>query len=280
MNMKSKILLSIILIFSATITESTFAQDAKFLNEAFTKSYSTMLADELEDALMKTIRENDVDSVSKILDQSEAKCFDKRILRKALEQAAENNFIKIVHMLIQVGADVKHQYSYALEDAAEKGYIDVVRALLPVQGTDKRDYSMSYYMDINPFNALRDKALIKAAKNGHVDVVEELIQAGANVNFMNNWGKRALVIAAKNGHANVVKKLIQAGAQVNTFDGNGHTALDLAVMLNHVDVARELLQVQGIDVGWFAKGRAQRLGGEMQKLFEPDNSSLKSNKLT
>ena len=234
-----------------------------------TKNYSTMSADELKEALMKVIRENDVDSVPKILDQPESKNFGERNLRKALELAAKNNCIKIVHMLIQAGADVKHEYSNALKDAAEKGYIDVVKALLPVQGTDKRDYSNSFYMDINPFNGLRDAALIKAASNGHIDVVEELIQAGADVNYMNVFGERALVITAKNGHANVVKKLIQAGAKVNDFNRNGETALHWAVRLNHVDVARELLQVRGIDVDWFSKSRAQDQGGEMLKLFKP-----------
>lgn len=202
--------------------------------------YSKMSTGELKKTLMEVIAQNNEDMVSKILAHPEAKNFDKSDLRKALELAAKNNYVKIAHTLIQAGADIKERHCLALKDAAEKGYRDMVKALLPVQGCDKRDYSRSYFMDINYFNAIRDDALIRAAKNGHVDVMEELINAGADVNHQNNFGQIALVEAAKNGYVGAVKKLLQAKANVNAFDKSGATALSIAMRLRNADLIREL----------------------------------------
>lgn len=126
----------------------------------------------------------------------------------------------------------------------------MVKALLPVQGCDKRDYSRCHYSDINYFNGHRDEALIRAAKNGHVDVMKELINASANVNYQNNFGQIALVEAAKNGHVGAVKALLQAKANVNAPNGNGEQALSIAMRLRNVDLIRELLMAPGIDISW------------------------------
>ena len=202
--------------------------------------YSKMSADTLKNTLMEVVAQNNEERVSEILALSEAKNFNQYDLRKALELAAKNNYVNIAYALIRAGADIKERYCFALVDAAEKGYTDMVKALLPVQGCDKRDYSRSYYMDINYFNEYRDRALIAAAKNGHVDVMEELINAGADVNYQNNFGQIALVEAAKNGHVGAVKKLLQAKANVNAFDQNGKTALSVAMCLRNADLIREL----------------------------------------
>lgn len=218
------------------------------INSPITKDYSEMSTDELKQTLMEVITQNNEDMVSKILAHPKAKNFDQYDLRKALELAAKNNYVNIAHTLIQAGADVKGRYYSALVDAAEKGYTDMVKALLPVQGCDKLDYSRCHYMDINYFNEFRERALIKAAKNNHVDVMKELINAGANVNYQDAFGDIALVEATKNGHVGAVKELLQAKANVNATNRNGETALIIAMFLRNVDVLRELLMAPGIDV--------------------------------
>lgn len=204
------------------------------------EDYSKMSTDELKKTLMEVIAQNNEEMVSKILAHPDAKTFDQYDLRNALELAAKNNYVNIAHTLIQAGADIKERYCFALKDAAQKGYRDMVKALLPVQGCDTRDYSLSHFMDINYFNGYRDEALIEAAKKGHVDVMEELINAGADVNYQNNFGQIALVEAAKNGHVGAVKKLLQAKANVNAADQNGQTALSIARRLDNADLLREL----------------------------------------
>ncbi len=47
------------------------------------------------------------------------------------------------------------------------------------------------------------------------EIVQELIERGADINAMNNSGITALMSASFNGHIEVVKELIKRGADVN-----------------------------------------------------------------
>jgi len=120
---------------------------------------------------------------------------------------------------------------------------------------------------------LEDK-LIKAAQEGHADVVRALLDKGADVNAKRRDGWTALMIAANNGHADVVHALLDKGADVNAKDNDGVTALMAAAGNNlnyngswngHVDVIRALLD-KGADVnakmsdGWTASMIAAQNG--------------------
>ena len=65
-------------------------------------------------------------------------------------------------------------------------------------------------------------ALMAAAGEGHSAIVEQLVAAGAEVN-------RALIWAAGEGHSAVVEQLVAAGAEVNWREEEGETALMAAV---------------------------------------------------
>jgi len=76
-------------------------------------------------------------------------------------------------------------------------------------------------------------ALIAAAHLGHVDVVRELIRAGAPLDHVNNLGWTALIEAITLGdggprHLATLKALVDGGANVNLGDRNGSTPLSLA----------------------------------------------------
>lgn len=68
---------------------------------------------------------------------------------------------------------------------------------------------------------------------GRVDVVEERLTAGADVNEADNAGWTPLYFAAMHGHEAVVKVLIEAGAEVNKARDNGETPLTTAVTECH-----------------------------------------------
>ncbi|KAK2065488.1 hypothetical protein LY76DRAFT_611434 [Colletotrichum caudatum] len=68
-------------------------------------------------------------------------------------------------------------------------------------------------------------ALQAASGRGHVEVVERLLSAGADVNY---------------GHVEVVERLLSAGADVNATDTSGRTALTIASKYGHVEVVEPL----------------------------------------
>jgi hypothetical protein len=76
-------------------------------------------------------------------------------------------------------------------------------------------------------------ALIAAAHLGHVDVVRELIHAGAPLDHINNLGWTALIESIVLGdgglrHTATLTALVGAGANVNIADRGGATPLELA----------------------------------------------------
>jgi uncharacterized protein len=76
-------------------------------------------------------------------------------------------------------------------------------------------------------------ALIAAAHLGHVEVVRELIRAGAPLDHVNNLGWTALIESIVLGdggprHTATLESLVAAGANVNIADRGGATPLTLA----------------------------------------------------
>jgi ankyrin repeat protein len=73
--------------------------------------------------------------------------------------------------------------------------------------------------------ALGATALHKAAENGHAEVVEVLLDAGADVKAEDKWGRTALHEAAEKGDLAGVQNALAAGEDVNAVDNRGKTAL-------------------------------------------------------
>nr|XP_020472191.1 ankyrin-3-like isoform X24 [Monopterus albus] len=97
-------------------------------------------------------------------------------------------------------------------------------------------------VDINICNQNGLNALHLASKEGHVEVVAELIKHGANVDAATKQkGNTALHIASLAGQAEVVKELVTHGANINAQSQNGFTPLYMAAQENHLDVVQFLL---------------------------------------
>ena len=122
-----------------------------------------------------------------------------------------------------------------------------------------------------------DKKLIKAAKDGDLSVVQEmlaggadinakdssgqtaltwsldtkhynrdiprlLIEKGANIEAVDNLGETPLLDAATDGHLGVMKLLIDKGANINEQDGSGWTPLISAAYSCHRAAVRFLIE--------------------------------------
>lgn len=68
-------------------------------------------------------------------------------------------------------------------------------------------------------------ALMIGARAGHIEVVEILIDAGADIDLQNQRGRTALMFASSRGHLDILKLLVSKGADINLKDQQGNTAL-------------------------------------------------------
>ena len=80
-------------------------------------------------------------------------------------------------------------------------------------------------------------ALMLAVSHGRLDMVELLVEAGADVNIRDEDGSTALMCAAEHGHMEIVKYLLtQPDINVLAKDNDGLTALAVAMEAGHRDV--------------------------------------------
>lgn len=91
-----------------------------------------------------------------------------------------------------------------------------------------------------------------AAAGGFPDVVELLIQKGANVNLRHKQGGSALMEAATSGNETVVKILLNAGADPFIVDDDGVNSLMSAASQGHTNVAKLLIGAK-LDINAVAK---------------------------
>lgn len=88
-----------------------------------------------------------------------------------------------------------------LHDAASSGNLDVVRSILATG-----------IVKVNASDQYRWTALFFASFFGHMNVVQALLAAGANVNAASTDGETALHWASSEGHTDIVLVLLESGA--------------------------------------------------------------------
>jgi ankyrin repeat protein len=149
--------------------------------------------------------------------------------------------------------------------AAQKGNVFIVKALL-ARGADPKATDgkhsnaihwaagseaanvevMQALIDAGADSNLADKngatALMSGAKRGDAALVEVLLRAGANVNAIHSSGSTALTVAAAEGHAAIVALLASKGAAVDHRDREDATPLLRAAIAGRRDVVKVLLE--------------------------------------
>ncbi|PFE04498.1 hypothetical protein COE15_25735 [Bacillus cereus] len=155
--------------------------------------------------------------------------------------ATYHNHVETVKALIDAGANIElpdknkeNPFLYA----SKEGYVDIVKLTIDA-GTN-----------IRQTNRHGGTALISAAERGHVEVVKELVdRTDIDVNYKNDFGWTALLkaIAVGNGsenHKQIVQLLIDRGADVNMPDREGITPLQHAENRGFKEIAN-MLRVAG-----------------------------------
>lgn len=86
------------------------------------------------------------------------------------------------------------------------------------------------------------KRLREAANANEVEIVNQLLECGAEPCVADDKGRTALHFASCNGNSSIVQLLLDHGADPNQRDGLGNTPLHLAACTNHVPVITTLLR--------------------------------------
>lgn len=175
-------------------------------------------------ALLDAARRGDAPAVRQLLDRGAQADTRNDQGQTALLVATHANEVEAAKVLIEAGADVNAKdnindspYLYA----GARGLDDILRLTL------------AHGADLKSTNRYGGTALIPAAERGHVSTVQLLIAAGVDVNHLNRLHWTALLEAVILGdggprHVEIVRQLLAAGADPLIADKDGVTALEHA----------------------------------------------------
>ncbi len=132
----------------------------------------------------------------------------------------------------------------ALCEAAKKGYLEITIWLL------------GHKADVNFIDSATYSALHYSAREGHLEISQRLIKAGADIDGLKKswrWSTTPLIIAAQYGRTDIVKLLLGSGGSALVKErGSAYTALHKAAFSGHEDIVDILLMTEKIDAN--AKG--------------------------
>ena len=202
----------------------------------------------------------------------------KKDLDKALIIAIRRNKSEEVSNLLQAGADGNQTITYEagirdfdldittslLEYAVKYCNVEVVKNLLAeFKGDNINEILLIAVIkncsavvkelieagaDVNYVDRNGRTALLEAANEARPAVARELITAGADVNYIDKYNNTALLEAVKRGCLSVVKELVKAGADVNYVNSSGNTALTIAVRKHYLKTTQFLLETPKINI--------------------------------
>jgi ankyrin repeat protein len=97
-------------------------------------------------------------------------------------------------------------------------------------------------VDVNALGLFMYSPLVTSAQNGHLAIIQYLVNHGANINQCHDDGKTALLISCRDGYLPVVQYLVKNGAHVNQSDNDGVTPLFLSSVNGHFQVVQYLVE--------------------------------------
>ncbi|XP_063448238.1 uncharacterized protein LOC134727781 [Mytilus trossulus] len=164
-----------------------------------------------------------------------------------LSIASQNGHVDVVKELLQHSADVNkcnNNDASSLYIASQNGHVDVVKELLQHSADINKCNN-----NISPLNIASQNGHVDviACYNNMMEVVHVLLQChDVDVDLCDDDGCSSLYWASKNGHVNVVKELLKHSADVNKCDFRGKNSLNVAQEKGHIEI-ESLLKGKGLN---------------------------------
>lgn len=171
------------------------------------------------------------------------------VLSTAFVDDSDTN-LAIFHQLMKHGANLEVEASLPrnppnmrpLHFAAISGRLAICNAMLEAGA------------NVNAVNGNGETPLLLAMQNRHEEVIDSLLQHGADPTIASTRGGTPLIVLAEpipegekwtqdyDKDARLARKMIQAGVDVNAVDDEGMSALHWAVQNGHAELAAVLLK--------------------------------------
>jgi ankyrin repeat protein len=141
-------------------------------------------------------------------------------------------------------------YDNGIENKEDKGKFH--RALFEDNAVEilERDF-FNNGLSINYQDEYEDSILHNAVKYKKIEIVEYLLENGADVNIEENDGQTPLFNAAihnNDGDMTITKLLLKKGANINHKDNDGKTPLILASTYGNIEFVKILLKEENLDL--------------------------------
>jgi quinoprotein dehydrogenase-associated probable ABC transporter substrate-binding protein len=160
--------------------------------------------------------------------------------------AASRNKSDVISLLLKHGADIEDPVDGGytpLFVAISEGKFSAARTLLEAGAkadVPEGPQHLTPLMAAATQNPPERRIIQVVQKVGPVDIAQDLIKRGANVNAATTKGVTPLMIAAAHDNASMVGLLAQSGANAAAKSADGQTALDIAQQNGNDSAARAL----------------------------------------
>ncbi|KAG0345240.1 hypothetical protein BG004_003858 [Podila humilis] len=147
----------------------------------------------------------------------------------ALYQAAAAGSTECVQLLILAGASALQGNEEAITPliiASYNGFVSICRLLMKLA-----------HVNVNQKDNTEKTALLLASYAGHLEIMAELIEHGAFLNALDQYGWSSLMLAAYAGKLDACKLLLEYGADPHIKTSNGKNARSLAWDAGHRSIA-------------------------------------------